>query len=287
MQNRNKKGSLVSRDALHLPRLMDFKIECAPSGGHASQRTNTSSFHQEDSYIMEQDYRDMHSRGRFEDKVQITISTNHRERDGCRQGREDPNYCTTYEDRDEQRVVEVEPHIPKSESRSEMPRGRSRSYGRENSCMEEAIYRRGYPETDPLNSFHTEEIRIDQGRSPDYKALYPNDNSHHWSRDRRPESTRRSFLRGLEQSHGLLENAQLIEDHNIGEPYIKQAKSGPSRTGLSNLERKGVVPRFMSDIPEPFKRFLKGGTNSEQERRKRKSRFSDTSIEDVAKTRRM
>lgn len=284
MQNRNKKGSLVSRDAaLHLPRLMDFKIESAPRGGHAS--------HQEDPYIMEQDYKDMHSQGHIEEKVQITITTNHKERDGCRQGRGDPNYCTNYEDRDEQRVVEFEPHIPKCESRSEMPRGRSHSYSREDSCIEEATYRRGYPETDPLDSFHTEEIRIDQGRSPDYKLLYPNDNTHHWSWDRRqgsrePESTRRSFLRGVEQSHGLLINAQLIEDHNVGEPYIKEAKSGPSRTGLSNSERKNVVPRFMSEIPEPFKRFLKGGTNSEQERRKR-SRFSDASIEEEAKTRRM
>lgn len=299
MENRYKKVSLVPQGgALHLPRLMDFKIDCSPRGGRASPQPNTSSFHQEDSCILEQDYRDTSSRGRFGANVQITIKTDYRESDGCRQAHGDPHYRTNYEEqygRDEQRAVKFEPHTPMCDSRLEVRPGRSRSYSREGSCNEEATYRGGYPETDPLDILHTEEIRIEHGRSPDYKLLYPNDDSCQWSRDRRqgsrePESTRRSFSRGVErdQSHDLLVNTQLMEDHNIGEPYTKAAKPGLSRIGLSNLERKGDVPRFMADIPEPFKRFLKGRSNDiEQGKRKRKSRFSDASIEEVAKTRRM
>lgn len=299
MENRYKKASLVRRGAaLQLPSLMDFKIDCAPRGGFVSKQPNKSSFHQEDSYGLEQDYRDTNSWGRFEENVQITIKTDHGERDGCKQAHGDPHYRTNYEEqygRAEQRAVEFKPHISNCDSRLEVRLGRSQSYSRDGSCVEEATHRRGYPEMDPLDILCTEEKGIEHGRSSVYKLLYPNDDNRQWSWDRRRgsrelESTRRSFSRGVEsdQSRDLLVNAQLMEDHNIGESYTEAAKSGLSRPGLSNLERKGDVPRFMADIPEPFKRFLKGRSNdNEQGKRKRKSRFSDASMEEVAKTRRM
>ncbi|XP_056877564.1 uncharacterized protein si:ch211-13c6.2 isoform X2 [Takifugu flavidus] len=299
MENRYKKGSLARQGAtLHLPSLMDFKIDCVPRGGSVSKQPNESSFHQEDSYGLEQDCRDTSSWGRFEENVQITIKTDHRERDGCKQAHGDPHYRTNYKEqygRAEQRAVELKPNISNCYSRLEVRLGRSQSYSRDGSCVEEATYRRGYPETDPLDIVRTEEKGIEHGRSSVYKQLYPNDDSRQWSWDRRrgsrePESRRRSFSRGVEsdQSRDFLVNAQLMEDHNIGKPYTEAAKPGLSRPGLSNLERKGDVPRFMADIPEPFKRFLKGRSDDiEQGKRKRKSRFSDASIEEVAKTRRM
>lgn len=299
MENGYKKAPLVQRGAaLHLPSLLDFKIDCAPRGGCASKQPNKSSFHQEDSYGLEQDYRDTSSWGRFEENVQITIKTDHRERDGCKQTHGDPHYRTNYEEqygRAEHRAVEFKPHISNCYSSLEVRLGQSQSYSRDGSCAEEATYRRGYPETDHLDILRTEKKGIEHGQSSVYKLLYPNDDSSQWSWDRRrgsrePESTRRSFSRGVEsdQSRDLLVNAQLMEDHSIEEPYTKAAKPGLSRPGLSNLERKGDVPRFIADIPEPFKRFLKGRSNDiEQGKRKRKSRFSDASIEEVAKTRRM
>lgn len=299
MENRYKKASLVQRGAaLHLPSLMDFKIDCPQRGGCISKQPKKSSFHQEDSYGLEQDYRDRSSWGHFEENVQITIKTDHRERDGCKQAHGEPHYRTSYEEqygRAEQRAVEFKPHISNCASRLEVRLGRSQSYSRDGSCVEEATHRRGYPETDPLDILRTEEKGLEHGRSSVSKLLHSNDDSRRWSWDRRwgsreLESTRRSFSRGLEsdQSRDLLVNAELMEDYNIGESYTEAAKSGLSRSGLSNLERKGDVPRFMADIPEPFKRFLKGRSNDiEQGKRKRKSRFSDASMEEVAKTRRM
>lgn len=298
MESRYKKGSLVRQGAtLHLPSLMDFKIDCAPRGGCVSKQPNKSSFHQEDSYGLEQDMRDTSSWGRFEENVQITIKTDHRERDGCKQADGDPHYRTNYKEqygRAEQRAVKFKPHISNCYSRLEVHLGRSQSYSRDGSVVEEATYRRGYPETDPLDILCTEEKGIEHGRSSVYKLLYPNNDSCQWSWDRRRGSTepesRRSFSRGVgsDQSRDLLVNAQLREDHNIGEPYTEATKPGLSRSGLSNFESKGDVPRFMADIPEPFKRFLKGRNNDiEQGKRKRKSRFSDASVEEVVKTRRM
>lgn len=296
MQNRNQKGSLIPQDATsHLPRLMDFKMEHGRKRGYTPQQPNTSSFHQENAYMLNQDHWDTHSQGRFEENVQ---RADHRGRDGRKQAHGDPDYHTNYKERyrqDEQRAVEFEPHIPKCESRSEIPHGWSRSSSQEEYCTLEAPYRRGYPERDPLDIFHTEEIKNVQGRSPHYMRLHPDDDSLHWSPDRRQGtreqvSTRRSFPTEMEchQSHDLLVNGQLLQNHKIGDLYIEEAKPGPSTIGLSNLERNDDVPRFMSDIPEPFKRFLKGGTiDSEQGKRKRKSRFSDASMEEMAKTRRM
>lgn len=294
MQNRNHKGSLLPQDMTsHLPRLMDFKMERGQRRACTPQQPNTSSFHQENAYILNQGHWDTQSQGRFEDNVH---RADRRGRDGRRQAPGDPDYPANYKERyqqDKQRTVEFEPCISKCEPRSEMPHGWSRSSTQEY-CTEEAPYRRGYPERVPLDIFRPEEIRNVQGQSPDYMLLRPDDDGLHWSPDRRQgsreqESTRRSFPTDMEShhSHDLLVNGQLLQNHKIGDLYMKEAKPGLSRTGLSNLERNDV-PRFMSDIPEPFKRFLKGGTNdSEQGKRKRKSRFSDASMEELAKTRRM
>lgn len=296
MHNRNQKGSLIPQDARsHLPRLMDFKMERGQESGYTQQQPNMSSFPQENAYILNQDNWDMRSRGHFGENVQ---RADHRGRDARRQAPGDPDYCINYKERyrqDEQRTVEFEPCIPKCDLRSEMPHGWSRSSSQEEYCTEEGPYRRDHPERDPLDIFRTEEKRNVQGRSSDYMRLHPGDDSFHWSPDsrqgsREQESIRRSFPTEMEshQSYDFLVNGQLLQNHKIGDLYIKEVKPGPSRTGLPNLERNDDVPRFMSDIPEPFKRFLKGGTNdSEQSKRKRKSRFSDASMEEVAKTRRM
>lgn len=269
-------------------------MELGQKRGYTSQQPNTSSFHQENAYMLNQDHLNMHSQGCFEENVQMA---DHRRRDGFRQAPGDPNYHTNYEERyrqDEQRAVEFELCVPKCESRSEVPHGWSRSSSQEY-CTEEAPYRRAYPQRDPLDSFRIEELRNVQSRSPDYTRLHPDDDSLRWSPDRRQgpreqESVSRSFPTEMDshQSHDLLGNGQLLQNHKFGDLCTKEANPGPSRTGLPNPERNDDVPRFLSDIPEPFMRFLKGGNNdSEQGKRKRKSRFSDASMEEVAKTRRM
>lgn len=271
---------------------MDFKMDPGQKRAYTPQQPKTSSFYQKKACMLNQDHQDTHSEGRFEQRA------DHRGRGGRRQAPGDPEYHANYKEQyrhdDEITAPEFESRFPKCESRSEMPNGWSRSSSQEY-FPEEAPYRRSYPERDPLEIFHAEEIRNVQGRSPDYMSLHPDDDSLHWSPDRRQgsrerESTGRSFPTEISrhQSHGLEVNGQLLQNYKVGDLYIQEDKPGPSRTGLSNLKRNDDFPRFMSDIPEPFKRFLKGGTNdSEQGKRKRKSRFSDASMEEVAKTRRM
>lgn len=296
MQDRNQDDLLIPQDmTLHLPRLMDFQMECDRERGCTPQQPNTSSFHQEQAYMLNQGHQDTHSQGHFEENVE---RADHQGRNGHRQAHIDPDYRSHYKEQyrqDEQRPAEFEPRIPKCESWSEMTHGWSHSSSQEEYCTEEAPYRRVYPERDPLVIFRNEEIRNVQARSPDYVRLHPDNNGLHWSPDRRQgsreqESTRRSFPTEMNshQSHDLLVIGPLMQNHKTGDLYIKEAKPGLSRTGLSNLERNDDNPRFMSDIPEPFRRFLKGRTpDSDQGKRKRKSRFSDASMEEVAKTRRM
>lgn len=241
--------------------------------------------------MLNQDHGDTHSRGRSEQRA------DHRGRDGGRQAPGDPEYHTIHKERyrqDEQRALELESRFPNCESRSELPNGWSRSSSQEY-CTEEAPYRRSYPETDPLEILHAEEIRNVRGRSPDYMSLHPDDDSLDWSPGRRQgsrerESTERSFPTEVvrHQSHDLSVNGKLSQNYKVGNLYNQEDKAGPSTTSLSNLRRNDDIPSFMSDMPEPFKRFLKSETNdSEQGKRKRKSHFSDASIQEVAKTRRM
>ncbi len=107
-----------------------------------------------------------------------------------------------------------------------------------------------------------------------------------------PEGKWRSSPAPMEsdRSHDHLFN--IIRDycHERIEPHQEDAVNdpGPSRTGPPTSQRRVEVTRAMSDIPEPFRRFLKGAADDEGHgKRKRKSRFSDATAEEVETTKEM
>ncbi|XP_034456248.1 uncharacterized protein si:ch211-13c6.2 [Hippoglossus hippoglossus] len=167
-------------------------------------------------------------------------------------------------------------------------------------------YRRPHPERDALTDLYSEEVRRRKARS-EYEPSQPAypDDERRWSLDREsgrhddmsrasgqgssePEAKRRSFSTPMENdlSHDHL--FDIIKDyrHKKGELCEEMVSNpGMSRTGPPSSQRRVDVTKTISGIPEPFRRFLTGATNDEGcEKRKRKSRFSDATAEEVERT---
>lgn len=308
-QNRNRKDSqsFTPRDVTsHLPKLMDCKIECPPRLRYPPEHTSTPPFHSEDAYTLNQDGMDSPRLDRVEEGLWME---DYRGEDGRRREYVDPDYRRDYKEghfTDEQGTAMMEPHVSKYDTRSDMPYDQ-RKY--EEYYREESSYGRCYPEINSPDDFNSEKIRSIGVRSPEYEPLqpvHPEGDNHQWSLDRESgrydsmnrtsgqgsrelEARRRSFPTMVESDRpcDLLFNPRDYSD-KIRDPQYEEAKPGSSRTGPPNFERQEEVPRFMSDIPEPFRRFLEGDSNnSEHGKRKRKSRFSDATAEEMARTKGM
>lgn len=200
--------------------------------------------------------------------------------------------------------------VPRQDFREEMPRRQPHHVDR---FVEKGPpNRRPYPESDPLKEFYSEEVRRGQVRSDEYQAsqrVHSQDGQHHWSHDRdsrrredvnsagrqgsSESESRRAAIPSLFQNDQLRDQNQLLKiitdyRHKIREPYQEEDNHGPSRAGPSNSQRPPEVTPAMSDIPEPFRRFLEGAADDEDHRkRKRKSRFSDATEEEVQRAKEM
>ncbi len=231
------------------------------------------------------------------DKLQ---RADYRESDVPRQKYMNPDCRREYEDEyveDPQRRSRLEPvGFPRYDSRVEIPPDtaqHAKYYPEENSSDG-----RHYPENDPLKEFYTEELRRERVRSAEYQPAYPEGDNHRHSLEREsgrrdnmnraswqglsePETERISFPKPTESGHLFK-----IRDyhHRLGEPAQEEVvvNPGPSRMGPPNSQRQVEITRSISDIPEPFRRFLEGASNNEGHgKRKRKSRFSDATAEEM------
>ncbi|XP_029022333.1 uncharacterized protein si:ch211-13c6.2 isoform X2 [Betta splendens] len=139
--------------------------------------------------------------------------------------------------------------------------------------------RRPFPENDPLKEFYTEEVRRRRGQSAEHQPSHRASlGERQWSLEREPG--RHSMIRAGRQGSS--------------EPEVKRGsfrdylpKETVSYSGPSTSQLQVDVTRTMSNIPEPFRRFLKGDTNDEGSKRKRTSRFSDATVEEVEMTKEM
>ncbi|XP_070778019.1 uncharacterized protein [Enoplosus armatus] len=312
--DRNISQSLTQRDVpSHLPELSDYQDEYSHRGRYPPGYSNTPPFHPEDPYMSNRD-RQMHQR---EDSLSHDRMAEEQRRADYREGdmhrREymDADYRREYEEEyveDPQRRAVLEPGgVPRYDSRVEMPHDQAKH---EEYYPEEAPpYRRPYPERDQLKEFYSEEVRRGRVRSAEYQPsqpVYPEGNR--WSLDREsgrhesmniagrqgssePEAKRRSFPTPMESDRSRDHLFNMIRDycHEMKEPHQGEAVAnpGPSRTGPPASQRRVEVTRTISDIPEPFRRFLKGAANEGHGKRKRKSRFSDATAEEVKTTKEM
>lgn len=206
------------------------------------------------------------------------------------------------------RVVLEPDGVPRYNSREDMPHGQAQHVKYYPDMA--PSHRRPYPENDPLKEFYSEEVRRRRLHSADYQPsqrVYQDE--HQWSLEREsgrhdsmiragsqgsnePEAKRGGIPAPVESDQSQDHLFNIIRDyrHERREPHQKDvmSNSGPGRTGPSTSQRQMNVTRTMSDIPEPFRRFLKGDTNDErQSKRKRKSRFSDATAEEVEMTKEM
>lgn len=171
---------------------------------------------------------------------------------------------------------------------------------------------KSYPERDLLQEFYSQEVNRGQVRSAEYQPsklgsaegdkqqwLLGRDSGRHdpvnragRQGSREPEDKWRNFSPPVENDRSRDHLFSVIRDyhHKMGGPHQEEKldSPGPSRAGAPAMQSRAEVSRTISDIPEPFRRFLTGAANEEgQGKRKRKSRFSDATPEELAMTKEM
>ena len=219
---------------------------------------------------------------------------------------------------------------------------------------ESSLYRRPYPESDPLKQFYTEELRRERARANDaattdrmnYPSPDPQDTHPGCAVDRTyayppggaerhhpgghpqgprypPEAPGRGGVdrphesgqfndemrRGTPAPEGSYQHSHKVgyldqDRHGDAEPRrntdqpldrdylfemvgaLRNKKAGPPRGAAVPYQMPPEGGRGMSEIPETFRRFLQGNASS-QEARKRKSRFSDPTEEEMEGSKRM
>ncbi|KAL6099829.1 uncharacterized protein ACO6RY_01566 [Pungitius sinensis] len=276
-------------------------------GSPARGRPATAPFRPEDAYMSPRDS-SMYPPGHMEEDLQRADRgsrlTNRREY-------MEPDYRTEYQEEyfeGSQRRAAPEPGgDPRYDPRQEMPRGHADHYP-----DEAPPFRSHYRERDPLREFYTAEVRRRGLAGPESMASQP---VHPEGAGRRhldwepgspgglngagrqgssePEAKRRSFPASLERdqtTEGHLFNFVREYRQEMRELYQEEPVVNPrqSRAGSLTSQRQVEASRALSDIPEPFRRFLKGAANDEgYGKRKRKSRFSDATAEEAETTKEM
>lgn len=233
------------------------------------------------------------------------LRSDFRESPTYREGYTDSDYRSQYGE-DPQRSVPLERgDASRYDFREDLPRSLTQP---EYYPEEVPPYRRAYPEREPFQDFQSEAVRGGNVRSAEYspaQVLYPEGDKRRWSLEREsdrrdsmnradrqglsePEVSRRSFTPSMEIDRSRDHLFNIIRDyqHEMREPHQDEALD--RRAGVAASQRKVDVTRSISDIPEPFMRFLKGSAEDEAHaKRKRKSRFSDATQEELERTREM
>ncbi|XP_024115735.1 uncharacterized protein si:ch211-13c6.2 isoform X1 [Oryzias melastigma] len=219
-----------------------------------------------------------------------------------REGSMNPDYHPRYEEphvQEPQRRSLVEPQDrPVYDSRE--PYGQ----GRANQSEASASYKRPYPDRDPLQEFYAEEVRRGKGLH-EYQTPqqgYSGGDQRRWSLERESGQLDRAVRQGSSEPEAKRRNVpvamdsegcndqlfNIIKDYHHEMRHLNQQRSfdqpGPSREEPPAAQMK--VAANISNIPEPFMRFLKGGVKDEGLTR-RKSRFSDATPEELEMTNQM
>ncbi|KAM9838342.1 uncharacterized protein ACBR49_017068 [Aulostomus maculatus] len=284
--SKNLPQSLIQMDfPPHPPQLQNYPDEFSHRG-----RYPNPPFHSNDPHMIRADRPDQPRGGKF------TYNHMDEERRRPEESYRDPDYRTEYKDQ-YVRDPESRDGLPRYDSREGVPHGPSEAYP-----VEAPLLRRPYPEKDVLKEFYDEEVRRGRIRTVELEPPQPSCQEHGeqwWPIGREPNRPTSGNLAGRQGPKepeakrktipSLLEIGQpherfIIRDygHEIKQPH--QADPGPSRKGPTPFLTPSEVSRKMMDIPEPFRRFLKGGAAADEMghgKRKRKSRFSDATAEEM------
>lgn len=156
-------------------------------------------------------------------------------------------------------------------------------------------YERSYPVRGAPNEFYSDQHGRGQIPPMNYN---PEEEKQHWSREQKPSGAdnmyradrqdfcepeaKRSTFSQFVNSEQAGDFFNPVRDfHNEKRPPHREDYPDPDRAGAPTSQRQVTVSRAISDIPEPFKRYLTGATNESQGKRKRKSRFTDATPEEL------
>ncbi|XP_070703135.1 uncharacterized protein [Pempheris klunzingeri] len=310
--------SLAQRDGpLHPPQLRDFQHEPSNRGRYPTSYPNTPRCHPEDPYMLKNRDRHMYQQEDTlsQDSMREELQrADHSESDAYRRDCLDPDYRRGYEEKyveePQRRAILERGRIPGRDLREESPHQQAQHV--EYYPEEAPPQRRPYPERDQLKEFYSEEVRRRRVCSAEYQQsqpLFPEGNNQRWSLDREsgrhnsmnracrqgptePGATRRSFPAPMESDRSSAHMFNTIRGYGLQrrEPHHEEAVANPrpGQTVPPNSQRQVELTTTMCNIPEPFRRFLKGSANDEGHgKRKRKSRFSDATAEEVETTKEM
>ncbi|KAJ0044171.1 hypothetical protein NL108_008746 [Boleophthalmus pectinirostris] len=148
-------------------------------------------------------------------------------------------------------------------------------------------FREPHVQKDVLKEFYTEELRREkQAKTKQWSHNVDSHQHEHMRRSGReigPAASQSSFSTSSD-GKSQCEIYKIMQDYRhsavaLEHPEETLSNPGPSRASPS---RSGDLSRKMADIPDPFMRFLKGGSSCEEPVvRKRKSRFSDATEEEL------
>lgn len=160
-------------------------------------------------------------------------------------------------------------------------------------------YEKSYPERRDPNELYSE--RHDFGQIPHLN--YTEGEKEQWSREQQPSSHGNMYRENVQDfwepqpksntfspSVNSEQGGRIFRDYHHKKPSnIAQANYNPhcEEAAPSSSHRQMGVTRTISDIPEPFRRFLTGATGDSFGKRKRKSRFSDATPEELEMTKKM
>lgn len=265
---------------------MDLTVDPTVASRCPPERGNTSPVSSKDSYTANRGMRDESPVSRFRGDMQRADYRDSDVERGKRDYREPEFQRDAKEFARNEFESRAEPSVVKAQ-RGDSPYGRP------------------YPERGLLNEFYSVDMRGEQSGAAEYQSperLYPEAEIHRQSLDRellRQASMNRSARQGASEPdssyRGFSSTAQGDRPFDIKitiQDYGHKSKDahrdgysgdpGPSgRTGASVYRGQSEVSRCLADIPEPFKRFLSGPADSFSSKRKRKSRFSDASAEEI------
>lgn len=276
---------------------MDYQDEFFQQGRFHPKHLNSPPAHPDDPYMM----------SREEDPQRV----DYMDSDAYRLDYADPDYRREYKGEHvepQKRAPRGSGGGPRFDPREEMAQLRARD-----DYPDEASYRRPQQQRDLLKEFYSEEVRRRQVSPAERPPLQPGNHGegdHHWSLQEgsvksesinragrqfpsETEVNRRSFSTQMEgeRSRDVTKQTFNVSGDYLGEmrkqyPEETVMNTGSIRTGPPPPQRRVEVSRTISEIPEPFRRFLKGPSIEEQQngKRKRKSRFSDATAEEVETT---
>ncbi|CAL9691439.1 unnamed protein product [Knipowitschia caucasica] len=147
------------------------------------------------------------------------------------------------------------------------------------SHSERDLFQKPHSQKDALQEFYTEELRrekLAKSKQWSHDGNSPHEHMRRTGRESGPVANQSDF-------DGKRPHDVFVQNYRHGSiPYEHpEAPLSNPRSSRGSPSRSGDFNSKMSDIPDPFMRFLKGGPSSEEQVVRKKSRFSNATADEI------